>query len=394
MLTLGHDLKTHQPVTLDASRARVLCVCGKRGSGKSYTLGVLAEELFQQDPKPCVLIVDPVGIFWTMAQSEERSGLRDVGSGQLPRSLSPEPRAVGLPVQLLVPGDPPSLYPATLLEHFQRLGITVERITLRPSDLSADAWCELFAISINEPLGIALTRAVQSLIGQTSAFALQDLEDFIQHDPLTHDRTKEALRNRLSTATRWGLFEPQVANLVEQIRRERVCVLDLSVLDYGTHGLRSLVLAVVARHLFTARHLARQQVAVTNASPAPLWLLIDEAHQFIPQGTSSLAKDVLIRWVKEGRQPGLSCVLASQQPGSLDQDVLSQCDALIAHKLTNLEDLQAANRLSQAYMGSELKVYLRHLKGPGQAVLVDDARERVAMLQVRPRLTRHGGGER
>ena len=66
---------------------------------------------------------------------------------------------------------------------------------------------------------------------------------------------------------------------------------------------------------------------------------------------------------------------------------------LIAHKLTNVDDLDAANRLSQAYMGAPLRVYLRHLTGPGQAVLVDDARERVAMLQVRARRTRHGGGE-
>ncbi len=385
MLTLGHDLKTHQPVTLDASRARVLCVCGKRGSGKSYTLGVLAEELFQQQPAPCVLIVDPVGIFWTMAQSADASGH-------------------GLPVQLLVPGEPTTAYPPPLLEHFQRLGITVERITLRPSDLSPDAWCEFFALSVNEPLGIAMARAVQSLTDVVTGFDLGDLEDAVQHDPLAQDRTKEALLNRLSMAKSWKLFDAQSADLTQRLTPDRLFVLDCSILDYGTHGLRSLVLAMVARNLFTAYHAARQQAlppkilvggqaVVTDSPRTPLWLLIDEAHQFIPQGSSTLAKDALIRWVKEGRQPGLSCILASQQPGSLDQDVLSQCDALIAHKLTNLEDLQAANRLSQAYMGSELKVYLRHLKGPGQAVLVDDARERVAMLQVRLRLTRHGGGE-
>ena len=68
MLTLGHDRKTQEPVTLDASHARVVLVCGKRGSGKSYTLGVLAEELFAQQPRPMILLVDPMGIFWTMAQ--------------------------------------------------------------------------------------------------------------------------------------------------------------------------------------------------------------------------------------------------------------------------------------------------------------------------------------
>ena len=375
MLTLGHDLKTREPVTLAADHARVLLICGKRGSGKSYTLGVLAEELFQQTPRPCVLVVDPVGIFWTMSQSAD-------------------PKKPGLPLQLLVPGEPTSMYQKSLREHFTRCGIAMARLTLDPAELSSDAWCELFALSINEPLGIALARAVQSLTGSTTSLDLDAIEDALQRDPLSQDRTKEALLNRLSIAKSWGLFAATSADVTTTVTPERVNVLDLAVLDYGPQGLRSLVLAIVARRLFTHHQRLRQQALASVPTPLPkLWLLIDEAHQFIPQSSSTLAKDTLIRWVKEGRQPGLSCALASQQPGSLDQDVLSQCDALISHKLTNLEDLQAANRLSQAYMGSELKVYLRHLKQPGQAVLVDDARERVAMLQVRPRRTRHGGGE-
>ena len=374
MLTLGHDLKTQQPVTLDASHARVLLVCGKRGSGKSYTLGVLAEELFLCSPRPCILLVDPMGIFWTLGQAADSSG-------------------PGLPVTLLVPGEPSRVYSAPRLAQFQTLGILLQRLTLPPRALSVEAWCALFDLSINEPLGIALARAIQTLTDAGTSFDLRDLDEAVQHDTLAHERTKEALRNRLQMASRWGLFDAHASSLIDSLTTERVYVLDCSVLDYGPQGLRNLVLTVVARQLFTARHAARQQAAIGETPHVPLWLLIDEAHQFVPQGASSLAKDTLIRWVKEGRQPGLSCVLASQQPSSVDQDVLSQCDALIAHKLTNLGDLEAANRLSQAYMGAELRVYVRHLKGPGQAVLVDDARERVAMLQVRARRTRHGGGE-
>ena len=374
MLTLGHDLKTQQPVTLDASHARVLLICGKRGSGKSYTLGVLVEELFQHEPRPCILLVDPMGIFWTLGQGADAAG-------------------PGLPITVLVPGEPSRVYSAALLARFQTLGIALQRLTLTPSALSVEAWCELFDFSINEPLGIALARATHTLAEVGASFDLRDLEETVQQDAFAHDRTKEALRNRLQMAGRWGLFDAKASSLVESLTPERIHVVDCSVLDYGPQGLRNLVLAVIARQLFTARHAARQQAALGEIAHTPVWLLLDEAHQFVPHGTSSLAKDALIRWVKEGRQPGLSCVLASQQPSSLDQEVLSQCDALITHKLTNIDDLDAANRLSQAYMGAPLRVYIRHLKDSGQAVLVDDARERVAMLQVRARRTRHGGAE-
>jgi len=365
MLALGTDLKTQQPVTLEAAHARVFLVCGKRGSGKSHTLGVLVEELFQQQPRPCVLVVDPVGSFWTLAEPAGAS-------------------AGGLPVQLLVPGDPATVYPAAVRDHYRQLGITLTRLTFSPSALSADAWCALFELSINEPLGISLTRAVQALSARSTGFNVSDLEQAVKLDPLSQDRTKEALVNRLSMAGRWGLFSAQAVDLETALTPDRVHVLDCSVLDYGPQGLRSLILDLLARRLF----------ANARARSSKLWLLIDEAHQFLPSGSGSLCKDALIRWVKEGRQPGLSCVVASQQPGSLESEVLSQADALIAHRLTNMNDLEAMDHLSQAYLGSPLRVYLRHLKQPGQAVLVDDARERVAMLQVRPRMTRHGGAER
>jgi DNA helicase HerA-like ATPase len=39
------EQKTGRPITLSADLSRVILICGKRGSGKSYTLGVIAEEL-------------------------------------------------------------------------------------------------------------------------------------------------------------------------------------------------------------------------------------------------------------------------------------------------------------------------------------------------------------
>jgi hypothetical protein len=42
--------------------------------------------------------------------------------------------------------------------------------------------------------------------------------------------------------------------------------------------------------------------------------------------------------MKEDRQPGLSLVVAWQQPSALDMEVLSQCDAIISHALTTAVD--------------------------------------------------------
>jgi hypothetical protein len=58
-----------------------------------------------------------------------------------------------------------------------------------------------------------------------------------------------------------------------------------------------------------------------------------------------------------------------------------------------MEDVDAINRLSHDYMAKELRHYLRELNRTGEAVMVDDYSESVAIVQVRPRKSRHGGAE-
>lgn len=48
MIFLGRDSEGEQ-VYLDDSRSRAVLICGKRGSGKSYTMGVFLEELAQRE---------------------------------------------------------------------------------------------------------------------------------------------------------------------------------------------------------------------------------------------------------------------------------------------------------------------------------------------------------
>ena len=96
MLSIGRDIKTNDYVYLDVSRSRAALICGKRGSGKSYTLGVIVEELHQAG-NVLTVIIDPMGIYYPLAQpnhSQDRL-LWDWG-------LS----AQALPTLLLVPGDP------------------------------------------------------------------------------------------------------------------------------------------------------------------------------------------------------------------------------------------------------------------------------------------------
>jgi hypothetical protein len=265
---------------------------------------------------------------------------------------------------------------------------------LNASDLSPDGWCDLFDANINQPMGIVLFRAVQHLGEQQEYFAVPDLMKAVEKDKRAQDTSREAILNRLEAAHNWHLFSEDNYQSMDNIFEPGVVnIVDVSRLESGAYGRRNLIVSIIGRNLFRARADARLREEFGLAGKLPrIWLALDEAHQFIPGSGRSLAKHQLIRWAKEGRQPGLSLIVATQQPSAIDSEVLSQCDVILSHKLTSRDDVLALNKLSQDYMGSELRSIIAELDRIGQGVLVDDERESVSMLQIRPRQSQHGGG--
>lgn len=386
MIALGRDRLNGDEVLIDDSRARAVLICGKRGSGKSYTMGVFLEELVLRDDA-LIIVLDPMRNFHTMVlpNTEQERLLWEWGMV-----------AEGVPVRLLVPGDPYRRYGREVVEAFERRNIEVTPLRLNPGDLPPDGWLELFGIDITMPMGLALYRAVSKLQrSHERFFTVNDITAEIQRDPLIRETSIQALVLRLETAANdWDLFSTRYYDLLEVFRMGTVNVVDLGVLEVGRISLRNLVAAVLVRDLFRKRRDARLQEELGIPTQVPkVWLAIDEAQEFVPAGKSALAKEPLIQWVKEGRQPGLSLIIASQQPGAIDKEVLSQCDLILCHKVTAAEDVDAINRLSHDYMSHELKHYLRQLNRTGEAVAVDDFRETVTIVQVRPRKSRHGGAE-
>jgi hypothetical protein len=85
------------------------------------------------------------------------------------------------PVRLIVPGDPLVRFgDAAVLAKFKENNIDVISLQINPSDLSPEAWCELFDISINEVMGITLWRAVNSLQEKNHPFTIEDILREIQ----------------------------------------------------------------------------------------------------------------------------------------------------------------------------------------------------------------------
>ena len=186
----------------------------------------------------------------------------------------------------------------------------------------------------------------------------------------------------------------------------------LDVSPYATMAsgweIKSLVVGLICRTLFNKRMLARKTEEFKTVDAAmhyfskdekekmdePLvWIAIDEAHELLPREGKTAATDALITILREGRQPGISLILASQQPGKIHTDVLTQSDTVLSHRLTARMDVEALGQLTQSYMRHGLEREIDLLpRVKGAAVVFDDSNERIFPVQMRPRFTWHGGG--
>ncbi len=123
-----------------------------------------------------------------------------------------------------------------------------------------------------------------------------------------------------------------------------------------------------------------------------VWIFIDEAHEFLPLKGKTTATDALIQLLREGRQPGVSLVLATQQPGQIHKDVMTQSDVVIAHRVTSQPDIEALNYIMQTYLLQSIQESMDQLPTlKGSALILDDNSERIYPMRIRPRFTWHGG---
>lgn len=72
----------------------------------------------------------------------------------------------------------------------------------------------------------------------------------------------------------------------------------------------------------------------------PYEIVIEEAHEFIPQGISDELKRVLVRIALRGRKRGLGAIILSQRSAKVEKDVLTQAEILFLHKVVHPSDLK------------------------------------------------------
>ncbi|MBW2975890.1 ATP-binding protein [Candidatus Woesearchaeota archaeon] len=394
---MGQTTSLSNRILIDVARSHVVFVCGKRGSGKSYTMGVIAESMLDMPEEIrknlSIIILDTMGIYWTMKypNKEDKKLLEEWGL-----------EARGLKVNIFTPSG--------YYKKFKEEGIPTDfPFSIKTSELSAYEWCETFGVELSSSIGILIERVIEDLRESKEDYDVGDIIKIIHKDERSTKEVKDAAENRFLSAKHWGLFSKKGSLLEDLVIPGQITVLDVSCYVYtpGAQSLRALVIGLVSQKLFAQRMVSRKgeeyEAVYTEThlfgregkeeKKEPLvWLIIDEAHEFIPNDAKTVATQPLITLLREGRQPGISLVLASQQPGKIHNDVITQSDIVIAHRVTAKIDTQALGSLMQSYMRESLDKQLNYLpRVKGAALIFDDINEKIYSIRVRPRYTWHGG---
>jgi len=396
---MGQYTSLSNKIYMDVARSHVVLVAGKRGSGKSYTLGVVAEELSNLEKSVAKniasLIFDTMGIYWTMKHENYKDKLL-LQEWNL--------NSKNLPVNLFVPYGH--------YDNYIEKGIPADnKFALDVMEMNTEDWILTFNLNIVDPIAILIERAISKLQNSNKKF---DIEDIIEELKKEKDSDKDTLYAAISlfeAALTWGIFAKKgtkPTQISDLITGGKTTVLDLSVYNaVGTFNVRSLVISLVSRKIFNQRMSSRKKEEVESiasgveygssltptSSDNPLvWILIDEAHEFLPLEGKTLATDALVQLLREGRQPGISLVLATQQPGQIHRDVMTQSDIVISHRVTSHPDITALNYIMQTYLLESINKYMNELPdSKGSALLLDDNSERIYSIKIRPRFTWHGG---
>lgn len=394
---MGQVTSLYNPILLDVIRSHIVFVCGKRGSGKSYTLGVVAEGMSnlpeEISKNLSVIILDTMGIYWTMKYANKKDE-KLLDEWDL--------KATGFDVKIFTPTG--------YYDEFRKKGIPTDfPFSIMPSEFDAADWCTTFEMPLNSSMGVLIERVILNLKEKKKNFSIGDIIKEVKADKKVEQNIKDAVENRFVAAEKWGLFSEKGTALKDLILPGKITVLDVSCYATlpGSKEISALVIGMVAQKLFRERMTARRteefeavkstttmfEEEIPEKEKKPLvWLMIDEAHEFLPREGKTSATNALLTILREGRQPGISLVLASQQPGQIHTDVMTQSDTVISHRVTAKVDIDALSALMQSYMRKGLDVQLNDLpRVKGAALIFDDTNERIYPMMVRPRFTWHGG---
>lgn len=348
-LPVGVILDSGEPARILASKLnRHTFWCGQSGSGKTYALGVLLEQVLLHTSLP-IVVLDPNSDFVKLGSvREDAASDGDALTGRDIRILRPGADHDALKVRFV---DMDIRSRAAILQLDPILDREEFNVMLRTDTVQID--------EIAEPLIDVLRRSDDPQF-QRIAMRLENLG-----------------------VTDWDLWAWGAADVTDVIDEKA----DATVVDLGSFST------------------PEQQQATALAALDHLWahrdervgrlVVIDEAHNLCPPTPKTplerLLTDRIVQIAAEGRKYGIWLLLSTQRPSKVHPNAVSQCDNLGLMKMSSIHDLADLGDVF-GYAPQQM-VQRSPAFTQGQVLFAGGFTPSPQLVQVSARLTHEGGAD-
>jgi DNA helicase HerA-like ATPase len=326
-----------------------IAVIAKTGYGKSFSTGVIIEEMLSKNMP--VVVIDPHGEYHTMAERNPNLGEDD----QELYGIEPE----GFSVKTYT--EDPRLNDG-------------EKLKLDGRNLEYDSLKGHFG-DLTTAQSRELRTALRSLQDRDEDYDIVDIIDYIEQQ----EEPNYILIDKLELVEDLGIYtsdEDEMIKPEDLVEGGQLTIINLKGTD---PELQKTIAHLISRELFEEKK---------YGDLPPFVEIIEEAHNFIPGGKgSSQCAETLSKIASEGRKFGMGLGVISQRPAKIDSDVLSQCKMQIILRVTNPQDLKS---ISKSFENVTPQVQ-NHITGLAQGNAIVLGNEYPLMTEVRNRKSKHGG---
>lgn len=346
----------HHPelkISLDLKKTitKHIAILAKSGAGKSYTVGVILEEVMKKNIP--IVILDPHNEYASIKypNTNKRDIKRLEGMGLKPEGFLNRVKE----------------YSPDTNVNPQSESITLDLNKMKPQDLI-------------ESLPQKLTPAQQSVIFNVLSTLNNrvNFDELIFHVSNEESNTKWSLITLLETLKKLNIYSSNPTPLNKIVKHKQTSIISLKGVE---PYVQETFVAGLLRDLFEARK--KEEIP-------PFLLVLEEAHNFCPEkGMGELKSSKIIRTLAgEGRKFGVGLCVISQRPAKIDKNVVSQCTTQILLKITNPNDLKSVIASSEGVdSDSENEIQKLNIG----TCLLTGVIDIPLKVNVRPRISKHGG---
>ena len=330
-----------------------LCILAKSGSGKSYVMGVIIEEMIKKGIP--VVVIDAHGEYVSLRRPNlDKQELKNA------RKFGVKARG----------------YAKNVVEYAPVCSNNRDAIPLFLDEINMSFQDILNLVPKATPLQKGILYEVFEEAKKKRVYLLRDIIELIKG---VKSNAKWNLLPQLEQIYSTNLFSPDSTPVEDIVKRGRCSIINL-------RGVPPYIQEILVAHLLSKLFEERR-----NETIPPLMVVVEEAHRYCPERGEgrSLASNVIKTIASEGRKFGIGLAILTQRPARVDKNVISQCNTHIILKTTNPNDVKAIISGVEGLTSSASEEIQR--LPIGTAIVAGLPLAAPIFVEVRTRETLHGG---